>query len=75
MWRRKENNTNEEKEEQEAQVSKILSSVFKRATIIVKSVGKVTFFTSPFSSSPHPWLNVDQNVNVCARNCSVISQH
>ena len=46
-----------------------------KATIIVKSVGKVAFFTSSFSSSPHPWPNVDQNVNVCARNCSVISQH
>ena len=30
-------------------------------TIIVKSVGKVAFFTSPISSSPHPWPNVDQN--------------
>ena len=49
--------------------------VSERSTIIVKSVGKVAFFTSSFSSSPHPWPNVDQNVNVCARNCSVISQH
>ena len=32
-------------------------------TIIVKSVGKVAFFTSSFPSSPHPWPNVDQNVN------------
>ena len=44
-------------------------------TIIDKSVGKVALFTSSFSSSPRPWPNVDQNVNVCARNCSVISQH
>ena len=49
--------------------------VSERSTIIVKSVGKVAFFTSSFSSSPHPWPNVDQNVNVCAPNCSVISQH
>ena len=48
---------------------------FLKPTIIVKSVGKVVFFTSSFSSSPHPWPNVDQNVNVCARKCSVISQH
>ena len=40
-----------------------------------QSVGKVAFFTSSFPSSPRPWPNVDQNVNVCARNCSVISQH
>ena len=45
------------------------------ATIIIKSVGKVAFFTSSFPSSPRPWPNVDQNVNVCACNCSVISQH
>ena len=38
-------------------------------------VGKVAFFTSYFSSSPLPWPNVEQNVNVCGRNCSVISQH
>ena len=39
------------------------------ATIIVKSVGKVAFFTSFF---PCPRPNVEQNVNVCARsNCSV----
>ena len=44
-------------------------------TIIVKSVGKVAFYTSSFPSSPCPWPNVDQNVNVCAPNCSVISQH
>ena len=44
-------------------------------TIIVKSVGKVAFFTSSFPSSPRRWPSVDQNVNVCARNCSVISQH
>ena len=44
-------------------------------TIIVKSVGKVAFFTSFFPSSPRPWPNVEQNVNVCARNCSVTSQH
>ena len=49
--------------------------VSERSTIIVKSVGKVAFFTSSFSSSPHPWPNVDQNVNVCVPNCSVISQH
>ena len=36
-----------------------------RTTIIVKSVGKVALFTSSFPSSPHPWPNVDQNVNVC----------
>ena len=46
-----------------------------KTTIIVKSVGKVALFTSSFPSSPRPWPNVDQNVNVCARNCSVISQH
>ena len=23
----------------------------------------------------YPWPSVDQNVNICARNCSVISQH
>ena len=45
------------------------------STIIVKSVGQVAFFTSSFPSSPCPWPNVDQNVNVCACNCSVISQH
>ena len=46
------------------------------ATIVVKSVRKAAFFTSSFPSSPRPWPNnVDQNVNVCARNCSVISQH
>ena len=33
------------------------------------------FFTSFFPSSPRPWPNVQQNVNICARNCSVISQH
>ena len=44
-------------------------------TIIVISVGKATFFTSFFPSSPRPWPNVEQNVNVCARDCSVISQH
>ena len=43
--------------------------------IIVKSVGKVALFTSSFPSSPRPWPNVDQNVNVCAGNCSLISQH
>ena len=47
----------------------------KRPTIIVKSVGKVVFFYLFFSFLPRPWPNVDQNVNVCARNCSVISQH
>ena len=47
------------------------------ATIIVKNVGKVAFFTPSFPSPPppRPWSNVDQNVNVCALNCSVISQH
>ena len=49
--------------------------MMKITTIIVKSVGKVALFTSSFPSSPHPWPNVDQNVNVCAGNCSVISQH
>ena len=44
-------------------------------TIIVKNVGKNALFTSSFPFSPRPWPNVDQNVNVCARNCSVISQH
>ena len=55
-------------------------------TIIVKSVGKVAFSTSFFPppnppnppSPPHcPWPrpNVEQNVNVCVRNCSVTSQH
>lgn len=38
------------------------------ATIIVKSIGKVAFFTSFF---PCPRSNVEQNVNVCACNCSV----
>ena len=33
-------------------------------TIIVKSVGKVAFFTSSFPSFPRPWPNIDQNVNV-----------
>ena len=46
-----------------------------KPTITIKSVGKVAFFTSSFPSSPRPWLNVDQNVNVCTCNCSVISQH
>ena len=46
-----------------------------KPTITIKSVGKVAFFTSSFPSSPRPWPNVDQNVNVCARNCSVISLH
>ena len=50
-------------------------SGFVLPTIIVKSVGKVALFTSSFPSSPRPWPNVDQNVNVCTRNCSVISQH
>ena len=31
-------------------------------TIIVKSVGKVAFFTSSFPSSPRPWANVDQTL-------------
>ena len=43
-----------------------------KTTIIVKSVGKVALFTSSFPSSPCPWPNVDQNVNVCTCNCSVI---
>ena len=54
---------------------KRLKLISYSSTIIIKSVGKVAFFTSSFSSSPHPWPNVDQTVNVCARNCSVISQH
>ena len=44
-------------------------------TIIVKSVWKVAVFTSFFPSFPCPWPNVEQNLNVCGRNCSVISQH
>ena len=47
----------------------------QRTTTIVKSVVKVAFFTSCFPSSPQGWPNVHQNVNVCARNCSVVSQH
>ena len=57
------------------QFYKRLKLISYSPTIIVKSVGKVAFFTSSFPSSPHPWPNVDQNVNVCARNCSVICQH
>ena len=49
-----------------------LKSKYYIATIIVKSVGKVAFFTSSFPPSPRPWPNVDENVNVCACNCSVI---
>ena len=33
------------------------------------------FFTSFFLSFSRPLPNVEENVNVCARNCSVISQH
>ena len=41
-------------------------------TITVKSVGKVAVFNLFFfPSSLLPWPNVEQNVNVCARNCSV----
>ena len=36
---------------------------------------KGCFFTSFFPSSSRPWPNVQQNVNICARNCPVISQH
>ena len=54
---------------------KRLKLISYSSTIIIKSVGKVAFFTSSFSSSPHPWPHIDQNVNVCARNCPVISQH
>ena len=54
---------------------KRLKLIFYSPTIIVKSVGKVAIFTSSFPSSPRPWSNVDQNVDVCARNCSFISQH
>ena len=32
-------------------------------------------FLPPYPPPPRPWPNVGQNVNVCARNCSVISQH
>ena len=56
-------------------VGQLYGSPTVLSTIIVKSVGKVAFFTSSFPSSPRPWPNVDQNVNVCACNCSVISQH
>ena len=55
-------------------------------TIIVKSVGKVAFSTSffpppnppnpPSPPPPHcPWPrpNVEQNVNVCVRNCYITS--
>ena len=45
------------------------------ATIIAKSVGKVAFYTSFFSFLPSPWPNVEQNIDVCARNnCSVTSK-
>ena len=47
-----------------------------RTTIIVKIVGKAVFFyLFFFLSFPRPWPNVKQDVNVCDRNCSVISQH
>ena len=49
--------------------------LLKGTRLIIKSVGKVALFTSSFPSSPRPWPNVDQNVNVCAGNCSLISQH
>ena len=45
------------------------------ATIIVKSVGKAATFYLFFPSFPGPWPNVEQNINVCAQNCSVICQH
>ena len=42
-------------------------------TIIVKSVGKASYFLPLFFlPPPAPWPNVEQNFNVCARNCSVI---
>ena len=63
----------------EAVVHILNTRTSKVPTIIVKSDGKVAFFTSSFLSPPRPpprpWPNVDKNVNVCARNCSVISQH
>ena len=40
-------------------------------TIIIKSVGKAA--TSFFPSFSRPWPNVEQNYNVCAGNCSLIS--
>ena len=54
---------------------KCLKLISYSPTIIAKNVGKVALFTSSFPSSPRPWPNVDQNVNVCARNYSVISLH
>ena len=33
------------------------------------------FYLFSFLPVPGPWPNVEQNVNVCARNCSVIVQH
>ena len=41
---------------------KRLKLIFYSPTIIVKSVGKVAFFTSSFPSSPRPWANVDQTL-------------
>ena len=42
-------------------------------TIIVKSVGKVPNFTSFFPSFPCLCPNVEQNINVCARNNVIVS--
>ena len=53
----------------------INSLLFIRATIIVKSVGKVAFFTSFFflpPPAPGPMLS---KTLMFARNCSVIFQH
>ena len=53
----------------------VVFSLYFIPTIIDKSVGKVAFLTCSFPSSPLPWPNDDQNVNLCARNCSVMSLH
>ena len=38
-----------------------------------KVLGRLLFYLF-FSFIPRPWPNVEQNVNICARNCSVISK-
>ena len=37
-----------------------------------KVLGRLLLFTSLVPSFLRPWPNVEHNVNVCARNCSVI---
>ena len=67
------------------QLLKFLSMPFNKKTInrtnsgvqlSSKLLGRLFFFyLFFFPSFPRPWPNVKQDVNVCDRNCSVISQH